>query len=145
MPTLSDVPDLTKSFPRSPGDTLGGYVILARAIDKCRATLAGTNGEYNYNCPLDRQFFDFTGVDADEMKNLIAGGATDEEVARWVHEQDRAHSAEEVKAWSEAQRRRGPETPEQKEYFENLREQVIPGRTDVTTWFGLLDAEEGRL
>lgn len=145
MPTFTQAPDLTSSFPRSPGETLGGYAILARAIDKCRATLAGTNGEYNYNCPLDRQFFDFTGVDADEMKQLIADGASDEDVSLWVHQKDSAHSAEEVKAWTEAQRKRGPQTPEQQDYFENLREQVIPGRTDVTTWFDLLDAEEGRL
>ena len=40
--------DLTKEYPRSPRETLGGYVILARCIDKCRAFLLGQNGEYNY-------------------------------------------------------------------------------------------------
>ena len=35
--------DLTKDFPRSPREVLyGGYVIAARKLDKCRATLAGT-------------------------------------------------------------------------------------------------------
>lgn len=27
--------DLTREFPRSPRETLGGYVIAARAVDKC--------------------------------------------------------------------------------------------------------------
>jgi hypothetical protein len=34
--------DLTKEYPRSPRDTLAGYVIAARMLDKCRAVLAGT-------------------------------------------------------------------------------------------------------
>ena len=34
--------DLTRTFPRSPRETLGGYVIAGRALDKCRAVLAET-------------------------------------------------------------------------------------------------------
>jgi len=30
-----------KEFPRSPRETLGGYVLAARAVDKCRAVLVG--------------------------------------------------------------------------------------------------------
>jgi hypothetical protein len=30
---------------------LGGFVLLPRILDKGRATLAGKNGEYNYNSP----------------------------------------------------------------------------------------------
>ena len=34
-----------------------------QAVDKCLAELAG-RGSYHYYCPLDRAFFDFTGIDA---------------------------------------------------------------------------------
>jgi hypothetical protein len=34
--------NLSKDYLRSPRETLGGYVIAARTLDKCRATLAGT-------------------------------------------------------------------------------------------------------
>jgi hypothetical protein len=37
--------DLTVRPPRSPRVRLGGYVILPRMLDKCRAMLAGKNGE----------------------------------------------------------------------------------------------------
>ena len=37
--------DLSKGFPRSPRETLAGYVIAARTLDKCRATLVGTPGD----------------------------------------------------------------------------------------------------
>ncbi len=29
-------------------------------------------------------------------------------------------------------------------YFDNLREQVAPGRKDIVTWFDVLDLDEGR-
>jgi hypothetical protein len=41
--------DLTQRPPRSFRVRLGNYVILARMLDKGRATLAGKNGEYIYN------------------------------------------------------------------------------------------------
>jgi len=41
--------DLTKEYPRSPRETLAGYLIAARTLDKCRAVLAGTAGEYHFN------------------------------------------------------------------------------------------------
>ena len=45
--------DLRKTPPRSPREKLGGFVIAARMVDKARADLLGTNGEYNfYPCGL---------------------------------------------------------------------------------------------
>ncbi|MCF6310829.1 MAG: DUF5069 domain-containing protein [Verrucomicrobiales bacterium] len=41
-------------------------------LDKCRAELAGTNGDYNYNCTLDQRFFVFTGINADALKAEVA-------------------------------------------------------------------------
>ncbi|MBI5777374.1 MAG: DUF5069 domain-containing protein, partial [Nitrospirae bacterium] len=43
--------DLRKNYPRSPREKLAGYVHLPRMIDKCRASLAGTEGDYIYPCP----------------------------------------------------------------------------------------------
>ena len=49
--------DLTKEAPRSPKMVLGGYVILGRTLDKCRALLGGDIGEYHFDCPLDNMLF----------------------------------------------------------------------------------------
>ncbi|MGD1089888.1 MAG: DUF5069 domain-containing protein, partial [Verrucomicrobiota bacterium] len=54
--------DLTKEYPRSPRVTLAGYVIAARMLDKCRAAISGTLGEYHFDCPLDRYFLQFAGI-----------------------------------------------------------------------------------
>src|ERR1700758_5088556 len=76
--------DLTKDYPRSPRETLSGYVIAARTLDKCRATLAGTAGEYHFDCPLDNFFFAFAELSAENFKNFVATGASDKEVANWI-------------------------------------------------------------
>ena len=62
-------PDLTQRPPRSPRTRLGGFVLLPRMLDKGRATLAGKNGEYHYNCPLDQHLLNFIGIDP---KKLLA-------------------------------------------------------------------------
>jgi hypothetical protein len=49
-----NAPDLTLRPPRSMRVRLGGFAILARMLDKGRATLVKKNGEYNYNSPTDQ-------------------------------------------------------------------------------------------
>src|SRR6478735_3693354 len=78
--------DLEKEKPRSARDRLGGFELAARALDKCRATLAGTNGDFEFNCPLDQRFFKATGIDAEEFRAFVATGADDEAVAYWISE-----------------------------------------------------------
>jgi len=72
-----------KEFPRSPREKLGGYVIAARCVDKCRAFLLGMNGEYNYwPCSLASQWFAFAGITPEQFKEVVATRATDEELGR---------------------------------------------------------------
>src|SRR6266446_3520915 len=73
-----------KEYPRSPRETLAGYVLAARAVDKCRAVLAGSQGEYHSNCPLDQIWLKFAEIDYDAFRSFIGTGATDEEVAAWI-------------------------------------------------------------
>jgi hypothetical protein len=61
--------DLTQRPPRSARSRLGGYALLPRMLDKGRATLAGKNGEYHYNCPLDQNFLRFVGIDATHSRS----------------------------------------------------------------------------
>ena len=94
-------PDLTKTSPRSPRAPLGIYEVLAaRALDKCRAELAGTPGSYHFNCPLDRIFFRFTQIDSEQFKNFVATGATDTEVAAWIEQKSKVQDKATIAAWS---------------------------------------------
>jgi uncharacterized protein DUF5069 len=89
--------DLTKEAPRSPRTRLGDYALMARMIDKGRATLNGTVGEYHYACPLDQMLFTYKGVQADDVKALLASGANDEQVLAWFNEKGAAKTADETK------------------------------------------------
>jgi hypothetical protein len=136
-------PDLTKRPPRSPRVRLGGYVLLPRLIDKGRATVAGTNGEYNYNCPLDQRFFELVGADAEAFKQQIAAGKGDIELLDWIQANAKnKRNFDEIQTWSISQERRSPTDPESKELFERIRNGAAPHRTDVQTWFELLDLDD---
>jgi len=94
--------DLTKEPPRSPRVRIRDYAILARAIDKARAELAGTAGEYHYDCPLDRTLFVFKGITGEEFKAQVKHGRSDEELGIWVDEQGLDKTPEEIQAWSDS-------------------------------------------
>jgi len=66
--------DLTQRPPRSFRVRLGNYVILARMLDKGRATGAGKNGEYKYNSTTDQRLVQFLGFDPDALLEELATG-----------------------------------------------------------------------
>ena len=111
--------DLTKEAPRSPRTRLGDYALMARMIDKGRASISGTVGEYHYACPLDQSLFDFKGVKADDVKGVLQSGASDEEVLAWFNKHGATKSPAEVKAWSDGVVSYNPHAdPEKREWFD---------------------------
>lgn len=136
-------PDLTKHPPRSPRVRLGGFVILPRMLDKGRALIAGRNGEYNYACPLDQQFLEFVGIDPDALKAQLAAGKTDSEILEWVRANARhRRTPAEIEAWSAWQERRAPDNPKSRTFFNEIHEKIAPQRTEIVTWFDLLDLDD---
>jgi hypothetical protein len=110
--------NLTKEPPRSPRNRLGNYALLARMIDKGRADIQGTAGEYHYACPLDQMLLEFKGVKADEVRKLLASGATDEQVVAWLNTNGTAKTAEEISTWSAGIEGYRPyDNPEKKDWF----------------------------
>src|SRR5271154_421267 len=96
-----NTPDLTKQAPRSPRVRLGGYAILPRCLDKGRATIAGKNGEYHYDCPLDQRFLAFVGIDPEALKKELATGKGDGEILEWIETNAKHKRTEvEIAAWS---------------------------------------------
>jgi hypothetical protein len=136
-------PDLTKRAPRSPRVRLGGYTILPRMLDKGRADVAGTLGEFKFNCPLDQEFLGFAGVDAAPIRELLAQDKSDAEVLDWIDANAKnKHSAVEIAAWSAAQESRGPTDLDRRKFFNEYHEQMAPHRKDVAGWFDLLDIDD---
>ncbi len=137
-------PDLTLHPPRSPRVRLGGYVLLPRMLDKCRAEIAGAIGEYKYNCPLDQRFFQFTGVDPVELKARAAEGLGDGAILAWI-ESNSAQRREpwEIAQWSAFREQAVPSDNESREF---VSAQVAKAgglaREDVGTWFEFLDLDD---
>ncbi len=146
-PIKSKSLDLTREFPRSPREMLGGYVIAGRMLDKCRAVVAGTNDEYHFDCPLDNFFLSFAEIKADDFKEIVATGASDEEVADWINKNAKEHSPQEIIQWNNTMRdKRLSEMPiELQEFLEGYIPQAIPAEKIVRVWFDVYDIEEGRI
>jgi len=112
-------------------------------LDKGRALLAGTNGEYSYACPMDQHFLTFTGVDPEGLKKVLAQGKGDGEVLEWIKANaPQKRREEEVIAWSSYHAKRAPADLDQKEFFSGLLTQCGPDRHDISTWFELLDLDD---
>ena len=77
--------DLRTDFPRSMRVKLEGYVHLARMIDKCRAVLAGTEGEYIYPCPMDDRLMEFAGITADQFTAAVKANPIRRRSGEMVH------------------------------------------------------------
>jgi hypothetical protein len=142
-------PDLRqgKQYPRSPRETLGGYVIAARALDKCRADLVKWQGEYHANCPLDQMWLEFAGIDYDAFRAFVATGATDDAVAAWIGKKAKKRPRAEIVAWNNKHRElRLSELPAELQLFmEDYIPKFIPRNRAVYVFFDVYDLEEERL
>jgi hypothetical protein len=140
--------DFTKagSYPRSGRETLGGVVFLPRTIDKMRAHLAGTAGEYNAMRGLSSRLFDLYGVSAEDFSEAVRQSPGDEGVLRWLQEHGtKQPSAEEIKQYNEGVLSAGPQNDEGRARFRaNLERLGFGDRTDVSTHVDAEDLEEGR-
>ena len=134
-------PDLTQHPPRSPRVRLGGYAHLPRLLDKARAFVAGKNAGYHYNCPLDRQFFDFTGIDHEAMLAEIKKGRTDTEMLAWVRANTKRGPAE-IQAWSLFLDTNVPGGAGGHEWMAETIKAGAGDRDDIRGFFDLLDLDD---
>jgi hypothetical protein len=93
--------DLAKEAPHSPRERIAGFVIASRAVDKCRASLAGTPGEYHYDCPLDNMLFSFKGISGEQFKTAVQAAKNYEDVGAWLQANGTSKTPVEIKAWSD--------------------------------------------
>jgi hypothetical protein len=134
--------DLRKEAPRSPHERVGGYAILGRTIDKCRALLWADIGDYHFDCPLDNMLFSFKGVTGDDFKKQVEAGASDNEMVKWLDNNGTKKTPDEIREWSEGVEAARPyDNPERRDWFV---EQVTPLGLDPqkTTLFAWLDADD---
>lgn len=134
--------DLTTQVPRSPFAKLEGYIFLPRVIDKARAFVAGTLGEYNFKCPMDLTFFGFWGVDPEAFVAEVRAGKDDEALAEWFRTQAKVRTVDDVKAYRIQLLETPPSDPEKLAYLKSYQEQVAPGRSELDSFAKVIAVEE---
>lgn len=141
-------PDLKSGFPHSPHAMLGGYVLARRCVDKCRAELAGTNGDYHFDCPLDNIWLGFAGLKGSDLKEFVATGADDDAVAKWIEKNAKKRDRIEIIRWNNEWRyKRIGELPDKlQEFLEDYIPKFVPGAVihHIRYFFDVYDAEEKR-
>jgi hypothetical protein len=129
--------DLTQRPPRSFRVRLGNYVVLARMLDKGRATLAGKNGEYIYNSPTDQHLVKFLGFDPKALLKKLASGKGDGEMLQWVEAHSKTpRSPWEIEAWSAFMEKRATDSDaETLAFFAESLGRLSKTREDIKTFF----------
>ena len=112
-------------------------------LDKGRATLIGKQGEYLYDCPLDRRFLEFVGLKAAALKAQLAKDKGDGEILEWINANAKFKRSElEIAAWSAYVEQRVPKDPETRDYVNTAHKKYGPKREDIATFFDLLDLDD---
>ena len=134
--------DLARQAPHSPRDRVAGFATASRVIDKCRASLAGTLGEYVYDCPLDNLLFDFKGVTSEQFKTAVQASMSYEEVGMWLLANGTTKTPVEIKAWSDEMEASNPmKNPEKRSAFiQNCSKLMLNPQMNST--FDLLEADD---
>jgi hypothetical protein len=134
--------DLTKESPRSPSIRVGGYAILGRTLDKCRALIAGYIGDYHFDCPLDNMLFGFKGVKGVDFRAQVENGASDQDMVDWLNRNGEEKTPEEINRWSDEVTANKPyDNPEKRDWFvENVKPLGLDPKT--TTLFEWLEKDD---
>jgi len=136
---------------RSPRETLGGYVILPRLIDKVRLHAQGKlPPEYIENLlkpgtTLDGRFIAFAGLDAEELRRAILASRTDAEILAWVERNAKPHTEDDKRQWIveiEAYRPNAEWANWRRKVYTEIAAKIDPATLNL---FDLIDMDEGRI
>jgi hypothetical protein len=135
-------------YPRSPRETMHGWMHLPRFVDKIRLHLAGklhSDYQSNFCKGFDSLWLETAGVNAKEFIEVVRSSLTDGQVCDWV----RVHvkESESVKA---AHRERMLNTPKKDDLeavarLKMRKEQAgLADRNEIQSFVDFIDADEKR-
>ena len=136
--------DLNRRAPRSPYNTdVYGMVHLARLIDKGRAYVGNTLGEYFYaeDSGMDRIALGFLGVSTDEFTVALKTHSTDAEIESWLKD-NHAKTETEIDAFNEKITNMGPENDRYKAMMANMLRKLDAEDSGISTWFAVMELDD---
>jgi hypothetical protein len=135
-------------YPRSPRETMSGWVYLPRFVDKIRLHLAGKlHADYqnNFTKGFDGSWLQAAGVTADQMIEVVKNSVTDGQVADWVAKNVKKSDAEKEKfrQFIFARGTEGGEITDR--LIMRKKEAGLAHRDDIKTFVDFIDADEKRI
>ncbi|MEW6302302.1 MAG: DUF5069 domain-containing protein [Verrucomicrobiota bacterium] len=134
-------------YPRSPRETMAGWVYLPRLVDKVRLHLAGKlhpDYQENFTKGFDGQWLTAAGVSAEEFIYVVKNSTTDGEVCDWVARHVKKSDAEKA-AFRDKILNAGRQ-PESQARLQWRKEQSgLQHRDDIQTFVDYIDADEKRI
>jgi uncharacterized protein DUF5069 len=139
--------DLTRSYPRSPSERLLGLPMLPRMIDKARAALAGTLGEYvsGEKSPFDMTLLDFLGLSPERFLEGVRSSPDDQSMVAWLKANARAATPQEVDQFATIFLNDGDDDADRARFAERRAKLPAGVQPKVKGWADLLDVAEGRI
>ena len=134
-------------YPRSPRETMDGWVYLPRFVDKIRLHLAGKlHPDYqdNFTNGFDAAWLKAAGVNAEQFIEVVKNSTTDGEVCDWVRQNVKKSEAEKA-ALREFILNRGRDGEAATRLKTRKEEAGFGHRDDVQTFVDMIDADEKRL
>ena len=139
--------DLTKDYPRSPRETLLGLPMLPRTIDKARAVLSATLGEYVFGekSSFDMAVLNFLGVSPSQFLEGVRESPDDAAMTRWIKAHVRAFTPAEAEAFAQNFLNDGDDDADRARFQERRAKLPANVQDRVVGWVDLLDVAEGRI
>jgi hypothetical protein len=133
---------------RSPYNKVAGLVYFGRMLDQIRAHAnGGLPSDYRANLGkgLDECCTDFLGVTYDQVVGYVHLGLTDEAILESCFSMGHRRPTEaEIYMWNEFMVKRGWHDDASQTLNQLKREEGLIARSEVETFFQLIDAAEGR-
>jgi hypothetical protein len=88
--------DLRDHPPRNARVMIGGLYFLARTIDKAKAKINGTLGEYKIGPGISMYLFEWLGISEGDFVEAVRALKTDEAIVAWIHERTDAAQYDDI-------------------------------------------------
>jgi hypothetical protein len=136
-------------YPRSPRETMCGWMHLPRYIDKIRLHLAGKlHPDYQPNLGqgFDGAWLKAAGITHEQTVGVVRRSLTDGEVCDWVRQNVRRSEAEKAAHAQAMLAYPAPDDAAGQERLRQRKEQAgLAARDDIRTFVDFIDADEKRL
>ncbi len=134
---------LEELLPRSPKETLAGFVDIPRMLDKARAYKKGNLGEYIYPCPIDDEVLSFLELSGDEFAEK-ADEMNDDLFGQWLIEFMKDHNMDQAERLNRSILRRKVGLIKCLKYYFAFQKNIKFVELKIPSWADYVDWEEGR-